>query len=49
MANEDYFTGVTLNKDLTLNNLQRAFELYKNYDQYQYNDDALYVISKNMT
>jgi len=33
MANHDYFAKTTTNKKIVLNNLNKAFSLYTNYDQ----------------
>lgn len=43
MANQDQLAGSTTNQANVVNNLNKAFGLYSNYDQYGYNDDAMYV------
>lgn len=43
MANQDHLAGTTTNQATVVDNLNKAFSLYSNYDQYQYNDDAMYV------
>jgi hypothetical protein len=42
MANQDYFGGTTTNKATVVNTLNTAFSRYAHYDEYQYNDDAMW-------
>ena len=42
MANHDHFAGTTTYKTTVLNGLNTAFSKYAHYDQYGYNDDALW-------
>ncbi|KAH7913098.1 glycoside hydrolase [Hygrophoropsis aurantiaca] len=42
MANQDYFTGSTTNQGDVTTSLNSAWSLYANYDQYGYNDDAMW-------
>jgi len=42
MANQDRFTGTTVNKAQVVNNLNLVFGLRQNYDQFGFNDDALW-------
>lgn len=40
MANQDHLAATTTNQANVINNLNTAWGLYSNYDQYGYNDDA---------
>ncbi|KIJ61602.1 glycoside hydrolase family 76 protein [Hydnomerulius pinastri MD-312] len=42
MANLDHFTDSTTNKQVVTDSLNAAFSLYPNFDQYGYNDDAMW-------
>ncbi|KAI0676443.1 endo-1,6-alpha-mannosidase [Trametes maxima] len=42
MANQDHFAGTTTNKATVLNTLNTAFSKYQNFDQFGFNDDALW-------
>ncbi|KAH7928605.1 Six-hairpin glycosidase, partial [Leucogyrophana mollusca] len=42
MANQDYITHSTTNQAAVTNSLNSAWSLYANYDQYGYNDDAMW-------
>ncbi|KAF8159936.1 endo-1,6-alpha-mannosidase [Crassisporium funariophilum] len=42
MANQDFFAKTTTNKDAVLNNLNKVFSLRANYDEFGFNDDALW-------
>jgi len=43
MANQDHFVGKNTNKAKVVSNLNTAFKLYPDDDQWGYNDDALYA------
>lgn len=43
IANHDHWAETDIYQAIIVNNLDLVFGLYSNYDQYQYNDDALYV------
>ncbi|KAF7974112.1 hypothetical protein HWV62_13315 [Athelia sp. TMB] len=42
LANQDHWAGTTVNEATVVANLNTAFSLYANYDQYGYNDDAMW-------
>lgn len=42
LANQDHITSTTTNKNNVVNALNTGWSLFANYDQYQYNDDALW-------
>ncbi|CAK5283627.1 unnamed protein product [Mycena citricolor] len=42
MANQDYLAKSTVNKALVLNNLNLVFNRFSNYDQFGFNDDAMW-------
>ncbi|KAI0094828.1 glycoside hydrolase [Irpex rosettiformis] len=42
MANHDHFAGTTTYKTTVLNGLNTAFSKYAHYDQFGYNDDAMW-------
>lgn len=43
IANHDNWAGTIAYEAYIVNSLHVVFKLYSDYDQYQYNDDALYV------
>nr|GAT42694.1 glycoside hydrolase family 76 protein [Mycena chlorophos] len=42
MANQDHSAGTTVNEALVINNLNLVWGRWSNYDQYGYNDDAMW-------
>ncbi|KAJ7261979.1 endo-1,6-alpha-mannosidase [Mycena rebaudengoi] len=42
LANQDRFSGTTVNKAAVVNNLNKVFGLRAHYDQFGFNDDALW-------
>ncbi|KAJ7663970.1 endo-1,6-alpha-mannosidase [Mycena polygramma] len=42
LANQDHLAGTTTNQALVVNNLNLVFSRWAHYDQFQYNDDAMW-------
>ncbi|KAF7345489.1 Glycoside hydrolase family 76 protein [Mycena venus] len=42
LANQDHLAGTTTNKALVVNNLNLVFSRWAHYDQFQFNDDAMW-------
>ncbi|KAK7031733.1 glycoside hydrolase family 76 protein [Favolaschia claudopus] len=42
LANQDWLAGTTTNKNLVVNNLNLVFRRWAHYDQFQFNDDAMW-------
>jgi hypothetical protein len=42
LANQDHLAGTTVNQALVVDNLNLVFSLWPHYDQFQYNDDAMW-------
>lgn len=42
LANQDHITNATQYQSVVTNALETAFDLYSDYDQFQYNDDAMW-------